>query len=228
MSVLPDFIKILAMKQNADIKAAVFDFDGTLYDKKGLSFRLFLKNLFHPLRLYRTHKLCVSLRGKDFKTEATFFDELFTQLASRTGLTKKQAEKWYEEKYLAGMIRILEKSYRARKSVPELLRTIREKNIKLILYSDYGECEKRVSAVGLNPEDFDSLYSSSMFGGLKPGAAAFERMLRKENLSPQDVIFAGDSDACDRTCAEKAGALFYSVKTDEDIGELLRFFSGLK
>ncbi len=212
------------MKQNADIKAAVFDFDGTLYDKKGLSFRLFIKNIFHPIRLYKTHRLCVSLRGKDFKTEAAFFDELYTQLASRTGLTEKQAEKWYREKYLAGMTEILKKTYRARKGVPELLQTIRRKNIKLILYSDYGECEKRVSAIGLNPEDFDSLYSSSMFGGLKPCTEAFERMLRKEKLTPQNVIFAGDSDACDRACAEKAGALFYSVKADENIREFLRFF----
>ncbi|MDY2678484.1 MAG: HAD hydrolase-like protein, partial [Oscillospiraceae bacterium] len=89
-----------------------------------------------------------------------------------------------------------------------------------------GLCEERVTAVGGNPSDFDKLYSSSEFGGLKPCEKAFGMMISENGFSAGEILLVGDSEECDEECAKRSGAKFFPVKTDEDMVKLFREITG--
>lgn len=203
-----------------DIKAVVFDFDGTLYDKKGMVQRVLMRNLRHPRLLIATRRTCTSFRGRCFGSKEELFSELFGQIAERASVTAGRAEKWYYENYLGSMIYILQKHYGPRPETKQVIAGLRERGISVILYSDYGMCRQRVEAIGLDASGFDRLYSSSEFGGLKPCKTAFEKMLAENGLSAGEILLVGDSEECDGQCAERCGADFFRLRTDEDMAEL--------
>lgn len=202
------------------VRAVVFDFDGTLYDKRGMALKVVLKNIGRLSMLKATRKTCTSFRGKDFGEEERLFSELFESIARKASVTAEEARDWYYENYLGAMTSILQKRYRVRPKAGEIISELRKKGIAVILYSDYGMCRERVEAIGLNASDFDGLYSSSEFGGLKPCEKPFLKMLSENGLSAQEVLLVGDSDECDRECAKRSGARFFSVKTNGDMERL--------
>lgn len=204
------------------IKAVIFDFDGTLYDKKGMSRSVILKNIFHLKMLFATRKVCTSFRGKDFGDKEKLFSELFAQIAKKASITTEKARKWYYGNYVGSMISILQKSYNMRPKTKDVISELHKKGILVILYSDYGMCEERVAAIGFKPSDFDKLYSSSEFGGLKPCEKSYKKMLAENDLSADEILFVGDSDECDGECAKRSGSKFFSVKSDEDMIKLFK------
>ena len=208
-----------------DIKAVVFDFDGTLYDKKGIGLKVILQNIRHLRMLAATRKVCTSFRGKYFGSKDSLFAELFAQIAKESSVTPKKAQEWYYEHYIGSMIRILQKHYKLRPKSKEVISELHKMGITVILYSDYGEGEERVAAIGFGPSDFDKLYSSSEFGGLKPSEKAFEKMLSDNGFSADEILFVGDSEECDGKCAKRSGAKFFPIKTDEDMAKLLRYIT---
>lgn len=203
-----------------NIKAVVFDFDGTLYDKKGIGTKVILKNIRHLRMLSVTRKVCTSFRGKYFGSKDKLFSELFAKIAEKASVTPKKAQNWYYENYIGSMIRILQKCYKVRPKSKDLISELRKRGITVILYSDYGMCKERVMAIGFDSSDFDKLYSSSEFGGLKPSEKAFNKMLSKNGFSAKETLIVGDSEECDGECAKRSGAEFFRVKTDEDIEKL--------
>lgn len=207
-----------------DIKAVVFDFDGTLYDKKGMSRRVILQNIRHLRMLAATRQVCTSFRGKYFGNKDNLFSELFTQIAKKASVTSQKAQNWYYENYLGSMIRILQKHYKLRSKAKELISELHKRGITVILYSDYGLCEERVTAVGGNPSDFDKLYSSSEFGGLKPCEKAFEMMISENGFSAGEILLVGDSEECDGECAKRSGAKYFPIKSDDDMAKLYEQF----
>lgn len=208
------------------IKAVVFDFDGTLYDKKGMGLKVILQNMGQLRMLRETRRVCTSFRGKYFGSEDKLFTELFAQIAEKASVTPKEARTWYYENYLGAMLRILQKHYTLRPKSKEVISELHKRGITVILYSDYGMCEERVAAIGFEPSDFDRLYSSSEFGGLKPSEKAFEKMLSENGFSAGEILFVGDSDECDRECAKRSGAEYFPVKTDDDMAKLLEKIAG--
>lgn len=204
------------------IKAVVFDFDGTLYDKKGMSLKIIKQNLRHLRLLAATRKACTSFRGNDFGSKDKLFSALFAQIAAKTSVSPEKAQSWYYEEYIGSMIRTLKQYYKPRPKAKEVISELHKRGIAVILYSDYGLCEERVTAVGLDPSDFDKLYSSSEFGGLKPCKRAFEKMLSENGFSADEVWLVGDSEECDGACAEQSGAAFFPVRSDDDMIKLFK------
>ena len=203
-----------------DIKAVVFDFDGTLYDKKGMARRVVLQNLRHLRMLAATRRVCTAFRGRYFGNRDALFAELFCQIAERAVVTPQEAEAWYYAHYLGTMLRMLQRHYRPRPQTEALIAALHAAGVRVMLYSDYGLCKERVEAIGMDASTFDKLYSSSEFGGLKPCKEAFEKMLAANGLSPAEVLLVGDSDICDAECAKRSGANFFSLKTDADMARL--------
>ena len=207
-----------------DIKAVVFDFDGTLYDKKGISTKVILQNIRHLRMLSVTRKVCTSFRGKYFGSKDKLFSELFAKIAEKASVTPKKAQNWYYKNYIGSMIRILQKCYKVRHKSKEPISELRKRGITVILYSDYGMCKERVMAIGCDSSDFDKLYSSSEFGGLKPCEKAFEKMLAKNGFSADEVLIVGDSEECDGECAKRSGAKYFPIKSDDDMAKLYELF----
>lgn len=205
-----------------NIKAVVFDFDGTLYNKKGMGLRVILQNIWHLRMLSATRQVCISFRGKDFGNKDDLFSELFTQIAEKTSITPERAQDWYYKNYLGSMVRILQKHYKLRPKSKELISELHKRGITVILYSDYGLCKERVTAIAGDPSDFDELYSSSEFGGLKPCESSFKRMLLENGFSAGEILIVGDSEKCDGECARRSGANFFLIKTDEDMAKLFK------
>ncbi|MGN0620205.1 MAG: HAD family hydrolase [Ruminiclostridium sp.] len=203
-----------------NIKAVVFDFDGTLYDKKNISVYVALKNIGHPAMLLRTTRTLKAFKGKDFGSRDNYYKALFTQIGGSPANADK-AKKWYFEKYLPNMITVLAERYTVRPYVNELMKKLQQQGISVILYSDYERSEDRMGAIQAHTSHIDKIYASADFGGLKPCKEAFERMLAENGLSAENTLIVGDSEVCDKKCAELCGAQFYKVTTDEDIAKLL-------
>ena len=203
-----------------NIKAVVFDFDGTLYDKKNIAVYVALKNIGHPAMLLRTTRTLKAFKGKDHGSRDNYYNALFSQIGGSPDNADK-AKKWYFEKYLPNMITVLANRYTVRPCVNELMEKLQKQGIRVILYSDYERSKDRMGAIQAYTTHIDKIYASADFGGLKPCKEAFERMLSENGLSAENTLIVGDSEVCDKKCAELCGAQFYKVESDDDIAKLL-------
>ena len=69
-------------------------------------------------------------------------------------------------------------------------------------------------------EPFDFAYSSHLIGHMKPDAAAFEHVLREQNLAPQEVCFFDDSQS-NVAAARRLGMQAHHVQDFPDLLEKL-------
>ena len=193
------------------VKSLIFDFDGTLYPKKGYAFRVFLGNLTSLKCLIAERKARKKLHGVYFETKAAFYRAFFREGAALSGHTEAEFKKWYK-KYLGDLLHILKTRYRAYPEALKIFKICREKGISLFVYSDYNRTVERMEAIGIDPTMFEAVADSPSFGGLKPSIEAFERFMAENRIDPEGAVLIGDSDTCDRSLAAAAGMGFISVK----------------
>lgn len=88
--------------------------------------------------------------------------------------------------------------FSAEKEVPELIeyaRELQQKGIKIIILSNNfkeraGYYEKAFSFL----KEFDGLYYSWQTGYVKPDRKAYEEILEKDNLKPEECVYFDDSE----------------------------------
>lgn len=192
-------------------RLVVFDLDGTLYNKAGLPFRLCCK-LWRSLRLLKAErKARKALRGVYLETEAQFYEALFAQIAKRARTTPERAKKWYNEVYMPSMVKALQQHYQARVFVSPLVKMLRAKGIQVVVFSDYGEVENKLQAIGLKSQEFDAVFSAPQLGGLKPCPEAFKQLLESRQVKPQESLMIGDRQDTDGDGARAAGMQFWLI-----------------
>lgn len=192
----------------ADIKAVIFDLDGTLYDKSRLPFRLIIRQILRGklFMLKRERTVRKELKGIYFGDEAKFEDAFFANFH------RKNAKKWFYEAYMPDTIKILQKHYHITPWVEEYIAGLKTKGIKVAVFSDYGFVEEKLNAIGFNLQWADYLFDAPSLGGLKPCKEAFIKVCATMNISPQHCLMVGDRDDTDGAGAKDAGMKFLKVE----------------
>ncbi len=151
-----------------EIRAVVFDLDGTLYDKHCLPRYLMLHNLWALPLLVAERRTRKQLRGQYFGSESAFYDAFFAAMSKGHWFSESMASRWYFGYYMPSMVRVIAKHCRQNDGVEEWLSVCRERQIAVAIYSDYGCVEEKLHALGLSSENFAYIVSAPELGGLKP------------------------------------------------------------
>jgi HAD superfamily hydrolase (TIGR01509 family) len=197
-----------------NVRAVVFDLDGTLYDSRRLPLHLICGDLRNALTLRAERQARHALAGKDFDTPEALIETLFADIAERrTKLRTKQVEKWYLECYMPLMIHVLRRHYKARPHVAELVAALKARGIKVAVFSDYGTVADKLRAIGLDPDLFDQLFDALALGGLKPSARTFNRVAAALGVPPEEILMVGDRLDTDGAGAQATGMQFVHLQT---------------
>lgn len=209
-----------------NVKSVVFDLDGTLYDNKGLPMKLILGDIWNMFVLSAERKARKVIMGKDFGSEKAVFDALFLEMTKvKNNMTPEKARRWYEERYMPLQVSVLRMYFQARPLVVELLEALKARNLKVILYSDYGCAAEKLQALGIPVDLFDAIVSAPELGGLKPCRQSMERLMSQYDLQPETMLYVGDREDTDGESSRPFGISFHNVKGgNEAWDELLKAF----
>lgn len=190
-------------------KAVIYDLDGTLYDKLGFKRRLVLRDLKHIKLILAERKVRKSLAGQYLPGAVA--KTLFSGISKITRTPVKKVERWFYGKYMRDMVAILSESYGARQSFVDEIHILRERGVKLAVFSDYSAVSKKLGAIGIDPSWFDVVTDAPSEGGLKPCREAFLNVAFKLGVDPSQILVTGDRQDTDGDGALAAGMSFRLV-----------------
>jgi len=193
------------------IRAVVFDVDGTLFDKSRLPLHLVLADPLYMFVLNNERKARKTLSGVYFGDERTYYETLYGKVAILSHLSAKRVKWWYDHRYMPAMIKVLRKHYELRPWVSELLPALKEKGIKVAVYSDYGCIEERLATLGFQKEWADVVADAPKMGGLKPCKESLLAVCRQLGVDPSETLMVGDKDETDGESARRCGMRFHLI-----------------
>ncbi len=196
-------------------KAICFDIDGTLYPKAVMNRRLLALGLCHPIfslnynRMRRDLRKCQeSLSGDLMSKEATVI------LKNSGSFTNQDIEfaKQHLEKWIYTPMEKLYKNTKPFNGVVETFKSIKERGLKIGVFSDFP-LFKKLESMGLSSY-VDLAVSSEDVGFLKPSVHCFEYLLYNMGLDSKEMLYVGDSYDKDVIGAHNAGvdAVLVNVK----------------
>lgn len=200
----------------AEIKAVIFDLDGTLYDKSRLPLRLVASQILHGklIMLKRERSVRKLLKGKYFGDKNKFEEAFFSHFM------RKNAKEWFYGTYMPDTIKILKKHYHIAPWVENCLKSLHNKGVKIAVFSDYGYVEEKLEALGFDLKWADYLFDAPSLGGLKPCKETFLKICSTMDVSPQNCLMVGDRDDTDGAGANAAGMRFIKVTKASEPSEL--------
>ena len=193
------------------MKLVVFDLDGTLYDKRGLSLRMVLHALGDVRKMQAERKTRASMKGQWLGDEKRFYQVYFKRLAERLQCSPECACQWYESRYMPLMVRMIGKYQPLNAKLLPILQECKENKIKMVVLSDYGHAKEKLEVLGLEPEQFDWIVSAPELGGLKPATELLRKVADKMGIDPTECLVVGDREDTDGDMARATGAKFYKV-----------------
>jgi FMN phosphatase YigB (HAD superfamily) len=202
-------------KMIRSIKGIIFDFDGTIFDNSLIAFRLIAAN---PIEIFlvRNERLIRSrFAGRDFLTADEYYKAFFAELGKLCMKTPEKIRAWYFNCYMPRMIRVLEKYYKPRSGLEELLLRMDDSNapLKTAIYSDYPFLKERMEALGLHPVKNIRLYGPESFGAQKPAKRPFLEIADELKLTPEEILVIGDREETDGLGACYAKMHFFCLET---------------
>lgn len=195
----------------AEIKAVIFDLDGTLYDKSHLPLRLVASQILHGklIMLKRERSVRKLLKGKYFGDKDRFEEAFFSHFM------RKNAKEWFYGTYMPDTIKILKKHYHIAPWVEDCLKSLHDKGVKIAVFSDYGYVEEKLEALDFDLKWTDYLFDAPSLGGLKPSKETFLKICNTMDVSPQNCLMVGDRDDTDGAGAIAAGMQFKKINKGE-------------
>ena len=197
-----------------NIKGIIFDFDGTLFDVARFPLNLIAANPLDCLHIWQERLVRKSFAGCDYGTSEEYFRAFFEALGKTSYKSPERIRKWYFNRYMPRMIRVLKKHYKPRPGATELLRYFEAPNaLRAAIYSDYPFPKERLEVMGLNPGPAIRLYGSESFGAQKPAVRPFLSIASDMGVSPEEVLVIGDREDTDGLGAFRAGMRFFFLET---------------
>lgn len=204
-------MNLVSKLSTLNTKLIVFDLDGTLYNKRGLSLRMVLHAPLDIRKMQAERATRASMKGIWLRDEKHFHDTYFQRMAARMHCSATAAEQWYNQRYMPLMVKMIGKYQPLNEWVLPFIHDCQQTGIKLVLLSDYGFAKEKLQALGLSPTLFDWVISAPELGGLKPAPELMRIITERMGVAPQECLVIGDRDDTDGEMARRTDAQFRKV-----------------
>ena len=200
----------------SDVKAVIFDLDGTLYNFKWLPLRLIwaLPNDF--LRIKADRDVRKKLKDSDFGTPEAYKEEYSKKMSKLLNFKKHDALNWYSNRYMGTMCFLLNRYYSCRPRLAEVFSELHKKGIKIAVFSDYPRVKQRIRALDFSDEtisQISGIYSAEDFGSQKPAIRPFLEIAEHLEVKPENCLVIGDRDDTDGDGARNTNMEFIQIET---------------
>lgn len=185
-----------------NIAVVVLDFDGTIYRKPRIGLYMFAKQWRHlPL-------LIAERRWRKAQRQALVTGGVMPP--------RPVPELWYRTSYLPSMVDVIAKHYKPALWLQPLMDECKQREIPVVILSDYEVVTEKLRVLGLQPEAFDAILASGDFGTIKPdpklGEILAAHISKNAAVNWQQVLFIGDRQDTDGLLAQALGAQFILVQ----------------
>lgn len=198
-----------------EIRLAVFDVDGTLYDQRCLRPKMLLELLAHCLRRpgdLRVLRLIAEFRRSREElavAEVEGIGELqYQRPAAKLGLEPTEARRTLESWMLERPLKHLRACRFA--AVDSFMQALQKSGIVVAVLSDYPAADK-LAALGLDADQQVSAVDPEV-DRLKPHPRGLQRVLELTGVPVEQSVMIGDRDERDGECARRAGT-HWLIKT---------------
>lgn len=200
----------------SDIKAVIFDLDGTLYNFKWLPLRLMWSLPTDVLRIKADREVRKKLKGCDLATPEAYLAEYGRLMAEKTDFKSHDALNWYANRYMGTMCFLLKRYYSQRPQLEEVFTHLQQKGIKIAVFSDYPRVRQRIRALDFSDKTMatiSGIYSAEDFGSQKPAPRPFLEIASQLGVKPEQCLVVGDRDDTDGDGARETGMEFIQIET---------------
>lgn len=202
----------MTIKQDlSNIKAVVFDVDGTLYSG-GIAFWIIVGDIFKSLLSFNERKVRNEMKTEDYGSAETFYKEFFRRLAKKTGKSENYLETWYKGVYMPYMANIIAKHKKPRENASKLINSFHSRGIGVHIFSDYSMGKEKIEGLGIDTTHIGKYYCAEDMGALKPVTRLFKDVCADLKLQPNEVLMIGDTPGSDGG-AVSAGMPFVCIES---------------
>lgn len=198
-----------------NVRAVVFDVDGTLYCQKRM--RIFmlcelLLDLIKPpfkfetlkaIKKFREHREGISSKKK------TTLEEQYAEVALLCGISPERMRGLVNDWLFIKPLKYLK--FCKYKGLDGLFSSLAQNGITLGIYSEYPS-EEKIKSLGLYANVFVCSTDPDV-GYLKPNPRGLLVCCEKLNVRPEDTLFVGDRLDKDGLCAKNLGVGYVNVPT---------------
>lgn len=197
-----------------NLKAIIFDLDGTLYESRHFPLRLILADPLHIGMLAAERKCRKRLSDRHFDKASDYYDALFTAMGKGSPTKAERCRKWFYGTYMPLQVKIIREKFGPRPQLKEFIGRLRGQGYKVAVLSDYCFTTEKLEAIGLSPADFNAVWESPALGGLKPREEVFLNACKALGTAPSETLMIGDKTSKDGG-ALKAGLRFIRLVNSE-------------
>lgn len=194
------------------VDLVVLDLDGTLYDKRHLSFRMVMHALCDIRKMQVDRHTRAKMKGMYLGNKQAFYNAFFSRMGQILNTSVANIQQWYEHRYMPLMVNLIGEHHHAGDWVMPLIQQCRSRGIKLVVLSDYDHAEDKLQALGLSPTLFDWVISAPELGGLKPSPQLLHQVAQQMGVTVEKCLVIGDREDTDGAMARATGAQFQLIK----------------
>ena len=193
-----------------NLKAIIFDLDGTLYESRHFPLRLILAVPLHIGMLAAERKCRKRLCNRHFDRASDYYDALFTAMGKGSPTKAERCRKWFYGRYMPEQVKIIREKF----GLKEFIANLRRQGYRIAVLSDYCFAAEKLAAIGLSTSDFDAVWESPAMGGLKPREEVFRNACKTLGTAPAETLMIGDKASKDGG-ALRAGLQFIHLVNSE-------------
>jgi len=179
-----------------EIKAVIFDLDGTIYNKKRLKYFFILAFIGKLKLLTSLLKARKEAEGLEFENQNEFNAHILAEMVKHSSKSKAQCE-LFIEKFMRKFIQILKRNYKPEVQIVHAINYFSDQNYKLVCLSDYSFVQERLMALNIDITKFALIKSSEEYGALKPAPKSFLAIAKFLNIETEKILVIGDRNDTD-------------------------------
>ena len=180
-----------------NLKAIIFDLDGTLYESRHFPLRLILSDPLHICMLAAERRCRKQLCDRHFDKASDYYDALFSLMGKGSAERAERCRRWFYGTYMPLQVRIIRDKFGPRPQLREFISDLRARGLKIAVLSDYCFTAEKLAAIGLSEADFDAVWESPALGGLKPREEVFLNACKALGAAPSETLMIGDKTTKD-------------------------------